>query len=295
MGKAATREDTAARRVISGAVLISFSSVYVKLAHVSPTVAGFYRVFFGGLLLLAIVGIRRERIWSGSRFFLLQVTSGLFFALDLIVWHWSIHLVGPGLATILANFQVFFLALIGVLFLRERMSLRLAFSIPLAMTGLILLVGIPWNRLDNIYRTGIFFGIGAAICYTGFLLTLKKLQGSGSPQSPAANLAVICSVAAAFLALDAIRMGDTFVIPDPETGVLLFAYGLFSQTIGWLLISRGVPNIRASLAGLLLLLQPALAFLWDILFFARPTTPLNMLGAVLALTAIYLGMTSRPK
>lgn len=295
MGKAADREDTAARRVIAGAVLISFSSVYVKLAHATPTVAGFYRVFFGGLLLLAIVGIRRERIWSGARLFLLQIASGLFFALDLIAWHWSIHLVGPGLATILANFQVFFLALIGVLFLRERMSLRLAFSIPLAMAGLILIVGVPWNRLENLYRTGIFLGIGAALCYTGFLLTLKKLQGGGSPQSPAANLAVICVLAAAILALDAVRMGDTFAIPDPETGAFLVAYGLFSQVLGWLLISRGVPNMRASLAGLLLLLQPALAFLWDILFFARPTTPLNMLGAVLTLSAIYLGMTSRSK
>ncbi|MFN2358185.1 MAG: EamA family transporter, partial [Desulfotignum sp.] len=28
--------------------MISFSAVFVKLAHVNPTVSAFYRVFFGG-------------------------------------------------------------------------------------------------------------------------------------------------------------------------------------------------------------------------------------------------------
>ena len=37
-----------------GAVLISFSGVYVKIAHVTPVVAGFYRMLFGGIALLIL-------------------------------------------------------------------------------------------------------------------------------------------------------------------------------------------------------------------------------------------------
>jgi len=43
-----------------------------------------------------------------------------------------------------------------------------------------------------------------------------------------------------------------------------------------------------------LLLQPTLAFTWDVLFFHRPTDVTDVVGAGLALAAIYLG-TTRPR
>ena len=63
--------------------------------------------------------------------------------------------------------------------------------------------------------------------------------------------------------------------------------------MGWILITNALPKIRASLSGLILLLQPALAFVWDVLFFQRPTTPVNWLGVLVALVAIYLGMAGQ--
>jgi drug/metabolite transporter (DMT)-like permease len=39
----------------------------------------------------------------------------------------------------------------------------------------------------------------------------------------------------------------------------------------------------------MLLLQPSLAFVWDVLFFDRPTDIADVLGAAMALGAIYLG------
>ena len=42
-------------------------------------------------------------------------------------------------------------------------------------------------------------------------------------------------------------------------------------------------------AGLALLLQPSLSFVWDVLFFARPVSTTEVVGAVIALLAIYVG------
>jgi drug/metabolite transporter (DMT)-like permease len=36
-----------------------------------------------------------------------------------------------------------------------------------------------------------------------------------------------------------------------------------------------------------------LSFVWDVLFFARPMTPVELLGAAIALFAIYLGSRAR--
>ena len=109
--------------ILIGAFLISFSGVWVKIAHTGPTVSAFYRVLIGGLVLLLIVKIKKEPLWNSLSNFLLSILCGFIFALDLFVWHKSILYIGPGLATILANFQVFFLALYGMAILKEKISL----------------------------------------------------------------------------------------------------------------------------------------------------------------------------
>jgi len=88
-------------------------------------------------------------------------------------------------------------------------------------------------------------------------------------------------------------INESFVIPDVQSWFALVGYGLFPQVLGWVLISKGLPKIEASRAGLILLLQPTFAFVWDILFFSRATTLLELLGALIALFAIYLGVTEK--
>ncbi|MBP7296541.1 MAG: EamA family transporter, partial [Acidobacteria bacterium] len=66
-------------------------------------------------------------------------------------------------------------------------------------------------------------------------------------------------------------------------------YALLGQVLAWVVIARALPKVTATLAGLILLLQPLLSFLWDVLFFSRPTGPLEWLGLGVALAGIYLG------
>ncbi|MBW2017835.1 MAG: EamA/RhaT family transporter, partial [Deltaproteobacteria bacterium] len=86
-------------QVASGGALISFSAVFVKLAHVGPATAGFYRMLFGGLILLLLLGLRREPVFRGHGLSPLVAVCGLLFSLDLTFWHRSIQAVGPGLST----------------------------------------------------------------------------------------------------------------------------------------------------------------------------------------------------
>ena len=97
-------------RLFAGAVMISFSAVFVKLADVSPTASGFYRVFFGALLLLAATLWPQKNTKQLPGHWCLLIVCGLLFAVDLFFWHECVLFVGPGLATILGNLQVFLLA-----------------------------------------------------------------------------------------------------------------------------------------------------------------------------------------
>jgi drug/metabolite transporter (DMT)-like permease len=279
--------------LMMGAALISFSGVWVKVAHVTPNVSAFYRVSFGGFILFSAAAYRREIKWRGARQFMLSTLCGFFLALDLWFYHYSIEYIGPGLATILPNFQVFILAAIGILFLREPLRLPFLISLPLAFVGLILIVGLKWQHLEQVYRIGIYYGLASAICYSAFLLMLRKLQSEQAGVSFFYVLMVVSFATAIFLGADVVHSNDSFQIPDLQSLFSLAALGVFSQSVGWILIANALPGVRASLSGLILLLQPALAFVWDVLFFQRPTTPVNWLGVLIALAAIYLGMARK--
>ncbi|MEX0691770.1 MAG: DMT family transporter [Gemmatimonadales bacterium] len=275
--------------VFAGAVLISFAPVFVKLVAVGPTTAGFYRMAFGGLVLAFVVALRRPTMVLDATALMFGTIAGVLFAADLIFWHQSIHDIGPGLSTIIANFQVFILAGFGVVVLRERAGWRLALAIPLAIAGLVLLVGGEWGTLPGDERRGVIFGLLTAVSYGSYLLVLRASQIRVARLDPMANLVIICAVASVILASWAMASGESLAIPDVRSGLLLGAYGVTAQVLGWVLISRGLSGTSASRAGLVLLSQPALAFVWDVLFFGRPTGLRDVTGASLALAAIYLG------
>jgi drug/metabolite transporter (DMT)-like permease len=275
--------------LICGAMMISFSGVWVKISHVTPTVSAFYRVLFGGFFLLLGSLWRMEfqlLTWRQTR---LVILCGIFFALDLVAFHYSIHYIGPGLGTILPNFQVFIMAAVGVLFFKERPGAAYLWSIPLGVAGLFLVVGIQWDLLGAQYKLGVYLGLAASACYAGFLLTLRKLQADKYKVSFFYVLMLVSWVTAGFIALEVVRTNDTFAIPDLQSLISLTALGLFSQAVGWMLIANALPHLRISLSGLILLLQPALAFVWDVLLFGRPTSGLNWIGVLVVLGAIYAG------
>jgi drug/metabolite transporter (DMT)-like permease len=279
--------------LIAGAVMISLSGVWVKVAHVAPNVSAFYRVFFGGIVLLGAALSRRELKWPGVRQLMLYLLCGFLFGVDLWLYHNSIQYIGPGLGTIIPNFQVFILAAFGILFLSEPLRPAYLLSLPLAFVGLFMIVGIHWAQLEQVYRVGIYYGLACAVLYATFILTLRKLQADQMGVSFFYVLMMVSFATAIFLAAQIIYNHNSFQIPDLQSFFALAALGLLSQSAGWILITNALPGIRASLSGLILLLQPALAFVWDVLFFQRPTSPVNWLGVAVALAAIYLGMAGQ--
>jgi drug/metabolite transporter (DMT)-like permease len=279
--------------LIVGSILISLSAVFVKIADVGPTVAGVYRNLFGAAALLLFALWRRDVLWRGLTPLLYALLAAAFFAGDLFFWHRSIHYIGPGLATILGNSQVFVMAIVGIFVFGERRTWQFFTSLPLVVLGLLMLVGADWNSLGPTYRLGVLFGGLTAVTYAGFLLTLRRAQRSHVRLSAGANLAIVTICTAGLLWIMARLEGDSLHIPNARSWLVLVTYGVVCQGVGWALISRALRSVDASRVGLVLLLQPTLTFVWDMLFFQRPTTVVEGAGALLALGAIYLGSAKR--
>lgn len=284
--------------IIFGAAMVSFTSVFVELANVGPTVSAFYRMLFGGGILLLITLIRRDRLWFGIKSLAIPFLCAFLFSLDLFFWHRSINFVGPGLATILGNMQVFFVAVLAVWLLKEKLGWRLIVAIPFAVVGLFLIVRTGWGQQGGDVKMGVLYGLLTALSYALYILVLRRSQSEEQKRrySLFANMAWISLMSAAMLGVTVwIEPKAHFAIPDLQSWAALIGLGIMGQVLGWVCISKGLPRVDASVAGLALLLQPALAFIWDIWFFNRSTTGLEYLGAGIVLTAIYLGSSKKKK
>lgn len=275
--------------LLCGAVLISTSPVFVKLTSVSAEVSAWYRVAIGGAVLLLWLVLSGRWRWPTRAAILPLVVGGAFFAADLGAWHQSIHYIGPGMATLLGNFQVFFMALIGALVFRERLGRGMIIAIPLALLGLSLITGLEWGALDSQVRIGIVLGLATAVFYSGYMLSLRQAQHRTGHSDTAVNLAWTCVASAVLLLAWLFFRGQTLAIPTVADGVYLVSYALVAQVLGWLLITRALGSLPAARVGLVLLIQPALSFLWDIVFFGRVFTGLEATGASIALLAVFLG------
>lgn len=279
-------------RLFIGAALISLSPVWVVLADVSGTTSAFYRVLFGGIALVVYLMATGKRLELSPRAWKLLLVASVFLALDLWFWHRSILYIGPGLSTLLANFQVFIMIVAGVVLLRQKPSLLQVIAAPLALVGLAMIVGFDWRNLPNDYQWGIIFGLLTAVVYAAYLLSLRASRGGSTYRMPVRELAVVSVVTTILMAGIVLGEGESFAIPGLADAGWLVAYGVLSHCLGWIFIASSLPEVTAVEGGLALLLQPTLSFVWDVLFFGRPMLPMELVGAGIALIAIYLG--SRP-
>ena len=281
-------------QMILGAAAISTTSIFVKLAHVGPTLSGFYRMGMGGVMLL--IGLIALGQWRRVRLAEIGwlLVPGVAFAIDLMLWHRSILYVGPGVATLLGNFQVFLMALAGFVLYRERLGWQFLAGIALAFVGLYLLVGLEWSAAGAQYRLGVILGIVTGIAYAIYMLTTRHAQRSGYILlAPAQLLCVSSLLSAVVLGIAALGEGESFVIPDSQSWAALLGLAFCGQVLGWVLLTRAMPQLPASTIGLLLLLQPALSFVFDVIVFSRPTQAVDWIGVALALAGIFVGSYRR--
>ena len=275
-------------KLLAGSICISFSPVFIKIADTDPDLAGFYRMLFAGVSLFILFLLRKEKLNIPKRPMIFLIICGIFLAIDFMFWHRSIHLIGPGLSTLLGNFQVFFTAVFSWLFLKERISALFALAILLALTGLLLITGIDFPALSDGVKTGVSFALITAVLYSFYILSMKRAMDQSAISGISAML-VISITSTILLGVLGLAKGIPFAIADTRSLLALAGVGIISTTLGWSMITSAMKTVSATAASLILLLQPALSFLWDILFFKRPTGGFEYLGVALILLAIYFG------
>ena len=279
--------------ILSGAFLISFSPVFVNLVSIEPTVSGFYRMLFGSIALFIIYLIKNNENPFRKNISKFIVLGAIFFSLDLWFWHRSIIYVGPGLSTLLANFQILILPFLALIFFNQKTQRIQIFSIFLGLLGLFLITGQSWDIAGNNYKLGVLFGLLTAISYAGYIISMKRIDHDAAVNSdPIFNLLFVSLISAGLLFLFSIIEQVPLEIKSSSELIWMICYGLFSHVIGWFFILNGLQKISAVTAGIILLTQPILSYVWDFIIFKKVILPIEYFGIVSVLLAMIITIKS---
>lgn len=285
--------------LLFGAVCLSFAPIFVKMLNnlgMGPTAIGFWRTLLGAVILFVWTVIIRQRIaipWVVMRW---TIAAGFLFSLDLYCWHKSILYSGAGMATILANTQIFSVTILGFFIFKERLRPRFIVAATAAIAGVTLLIGVGSDFVfSSTYLNGIILGLLTGLVYAHYLVVLK-LAGHERQSQSGGGSGFICLMAwtslssAFFLGLTTFVDKSEAMLPPNLQALLYVALLAFVvQALGWWVISFSLPKIAASRSGLGLLLQPVLATIWSVIFFNEHLGPIQLIGAVITLSAIYVG------
>ncbi|MGC9973961.1 MAG: DMT family transporter [Gaiellaceae bacterium] len=284
------RHQNAVTPAIAGAIFIAFGAIFIRLSHVAPATAAFYRCFYA-LPVLAPMALleRRRRGARPLRAHLLALGAGLFFGIDLVLWCESIVYVGAGLATVLSNIQVVVFPLAAWLLLAERPSARLTAAAPIALTGVVFISGeIGGGAYGRNPGLGAIYGIASGLAYTASLICMR-LAGQAEARYTRARLfemTLSSTIAAGAIGL---WLGQLGIVPGASAQVWLILLALGSQVAGWLLITWAISRIAAAATALVLTLQPAGSVVLAMLILGEKPSPVQLLGVCAIAVAIPLG------
>lgn len=268
-----------------GVLCISFSAVFVRLADLSPSTAAFFRMAYALPVLFLVAAVTRKQDTRSRAHRMLALASGLVLSLDISIWHWSIALIGAGLATVLANIQVVFVGLIAWVVYREKPSRQALIMIPVILSGVALTSGL--GRPDA-YGTdpvlGAILGAVTGLLYASFLVIFRRANRDRvHPAGPLRDATLGAAIGCVLVGL--LDPGFSFSPVWPAHGWLV-ALALLPQVLGWLMITVALPRLPALETSVLLLLQPVLTVIWSLLLFAELLSSLQWIGVLTVLGGI---------
>ncbi len=281
--------------LLIGCVLFGLGSLIV--AHVDSVgsfAMAFWRLLVSVPVFVLLAVMFRQAFPTHPKAIFLAICAGGALGLDLALWHESIYAVGPGISTLLNSLQIFFLALIGFVFFKEKQNAIQLVSLVLACVGVALIGSPEFGHNDNA-----LWGFVSGILSGAFLaMSMAFIRCVHNVQSVAIfPMMTLVGVGGMLLLLPFMLMfNQGQIFPTNITQIMwILVYGLVMQCVAWGLIAYSIPKIALALTGLLLLSEPVAALLIDYFWLNKPINAIQWGGAVLVMGAIYLGSTQNKK
>jgi drug/metabolite transporter (DMT)-like permease len=278
--------------LLAGGCAIAFAPIFVRLSDTGPLASAFWRCALAApLLWMWVMGTRPPPRPSpkaegrGGGHFLALFAAGIFFALDLGVWHFSILYTSVANSTLLANLAPIFVTLAGWLIWEKKVTRTFLAGMALAIFGMFVLVG-PNFAVGGKALLGDALGALTAMFYAGYMLAIKFARDANA--STARLMAWSTTITAIALLPVALIAPHPFLPATAAGWLVLVGLALITQIMGQGLIAYAFAHLPASLSSVSLLIQPVMATLFAWILFGEAIGPAQFIGGAIVLAGIWI-------
>ena len=275
--------------LLAGGVAIGFAGIFMRLSDVNPVASAFWRMALAlpVLWIWALMVDEKDRANGKRRDFApVLAMAGVYFAVDMGVWHMSLHYTTVAKATLIPNSAPLLIALWLWFVHRVRFGRVFLVGMALAVAGTVLLaIAKTGSQRGPNEMLGDALALAAAGFYAAYQLTVKEARGQ---YSAVRLMAWSTTVTALALLPFALFSPGAFWPAQPSGWLPLIALALVAQIGGQTVIAYAFAHLPASLSSVSLLIQPLTAAIAAWLLFSESIAPLQMAGGVLLLFGIYL-------
>ncbi len=271
--------------VLLGVLGCSFSAIFVRYADAPSMVLVFYRVLFASLLLfpLAAKSCREELAGMDRRALVLPTVSGAFLALHFTTYFESLNRTSIAASLALVDTEVFFIALITLFVLRERLPKRAWIGIGITFVGSLLVamgdLGSGGNSLsgDLLALAGAFF----VACYTMIGAQCRKRI------STTLYTLIVYLSAAMVTGLILLATGVPFGGYAPRDFLCALGMAVVCTLGGHSVFSWALKDVPAAFVSTAKLLEPVFATCLGLLLFREIPAPLVVAGGVVVILGVF--------
>lgn len=171
------------------------------------------------------------------------------------------------------------------LILGERPSRSVLVALPVVIVGVVLISGVVGAGAYGVNPPlGVLLGLLTALAYAGYLLVIR--HGGRDLSRPAGPVAIATLSTAIVAGFVGVPLGELDLVPTWPSHGWLVAYGVTSQSLGYLLVALSLPRLPAVLTSIILLAQPVTTVVLGIVLLAEAPSVAQLAGVGLVVGGI---------
>lgn len=200
-----------------------------------------------------------------------------------ICYFYSIEKNGVSVASILLYTSPVFVTLLSAAIFREKLNIFKTVSLPVALTGIILCVGLTGLHFERL--ADILIGIGAGFTYALYSIFSRFAINKGYTAEAVSFYTFLFSGCGLLVISVITEPGYIF---NSSVAFNTFGIGVICCLLPFLLYTKGLEKVENSKAGVIVTVEPVTATLVGIFVFNESFHLINLIGIILIFVSIIL-------
>ncbi len=282
------KTNSAKMSVLLSMFLYGTIGIFVKYIPLPSAVISMIRGMIGAPFLALLLLCRRSKIsWRAIKENLWRLCLlGAMLGVNWIFLFESYRYTSVATATLCYYLAPIFIVVVSPFVFREKMTLKKALCIAVALLGMVFVSGVIQNGVPAPREIkGILLGVGAAVLYAAIVVNNKKLHNISAYDRTIAQLAISALVLLPYNLISGNLKSFTFA---PTALLLLLVVGILHTGLAYYLYFGAMDKLPSQSLAILSYIDPAVAILLSALVLREPMGVFDIIGALLILGSAFV-------